>query len=1079
MGLTFQFSNSIQSLSENLTNQLKNSKRNLFTPDVIVAQTEGMHIWLKEKIAQKNGIASNLKFVQPNNVILLVYKLLGGQFQKDLSRDNLIWILFQLLKESQFIHQFPDQANYIGKSQADEHYKRIGLATKVADLFDQYQIYRPKIIEAWNLPFDGAHIMDWQEYLWRRAKEFTQAKVPDKTEITRFIKEKLAENEAQTIQNLQDNLPHIYLFGLSIITKFHIEIFDKLSKIIGVHYFLVNPAPEYYWEEDKNEKEAIKWKLKKEKLFEQDEELVGNDLLTSWGKVTSTTFRLLYQNENVFNIAEVTAIKPEENSLLHCVQNDIYHNRVEFLSKYEAHYFKDQSIGVHSHYTIAREVEGLYQYLVHIIQNADEPIHAREIAIFATDIDVYAPYIQAIFENGPIKFRFKIADTEVASGDSIFSVLQKILELNASNFTSENVLQIIESKYVIDMFGFTDLDKIRAVVKAANIRFGIQGNKEDDTYLVSWLYGLKRIMYGICMSDEPMYNDTFNESFYPIDIVEGFDSQNIISFQYFVDLLIKNIQSRKNSKNLIAWNTYVLDTVRNFIYSPKEDIDEDYQLLEQKNKELNDNQAIYTEEINFEIFAYNFIETLQRTKRNALFLKDGITFCSLIPMRSIPFKVIGLLGMDSDHFPRKEDNLSFNKMLSPRELGDRDVKENDKNLFLETLMSAQSSLYISYIGKSIKDNKDINPSVLVDELINYLQKNAPENINVKELILYQHPLYTNSEKYNQINDKGPYYYKYHLKKTSENISTIKVDNLQIDTRDSSKEQEILLTDFVRFFQDAPKTFYNKVLGIFYNEELDILPEEEIFSLDKLQTIQIEDAILNNRNEEESNFLVNELKLKGALPLKNPGILTFQSIKEELQPLISNINSLTKNKENEKKEISFKILNYNIKCELINIFNEEMVITSYKDKTEDDKNLIKAYILNLISIYNELNININIIGKNIFLKSKKDFISKEDAKLGLENLIRLFEKGEKQLLPFSDTLILKDKDYNDLVNLNNEKNQIRKIANDSHKYPSTYLKMAFKDGLENSPTLHENWIEFHQQLIFPMREAFESLMNEGK
>ncbi|QES88175.1 exodeoxyribonuclease V subunit gamma [Rhizosphaericola mali] len=1072
MGLTFQISNSIQSLSENLTDHLKNSKRSLFTPDVIVAQTEGMHIWLKEQIAQKNGIASNLKFLQPNNVILLVYKLLGGKFKKDLSRDNLIWILFQLLKENKFSIQYPDQANYIGKSPTDEHYKRIGLATKVADLFDQYQIYRPKIIEAWNQPFDGDYIMDWQEYLWRRAKVLTQSKVPDKTEITRFIKEKLEENDEQTIQNLKDNLPDIYLFGLSIITKFHIEIFEKLSEKIGIHYFLVNPAPEYYWTEDKNEKAVSKWKLQHNKLNTEDIYLIGNDLLTSWGKVTSTTLRLLYQNDMIFNIEDVTAIEPNTDTLLHAVQNDIYHNQIIFPAKYDPNYFQDQSLTIHAHYTIAREVEGLYQYLIHIIQNTRKPIHAREIAIFVTDIDAYAPYIQAIFENGPIKFRFKIADTEVVAGDSIFNTLQKILELNTINFTSENVLQIIESKYVIKMFGFTDLDKIRAAVKAANIRFGIQGNKEDETYLVSWLYGLKRMMYGICMSGETLYQDVFNENFYPIDLIEGYDSQNLISFIYFIDLLIKNIQSRKYARNLITWNAFVLETVHNFIYFPGEEMDEDYQLLEKKNKELNEEDTIYTEEINFEIFAYNFIETLQHTRRNALFLKDGITFCSLIPMRSIPFKIIGMLGMDGDHFPRKEQNLSFNKMLYPRELGDRDVKENDKNLFLETLMSAQSNLYISYIGKSIKDNKDINPSVLIDELINYLQKRAPKEIKVKAQIVYQHPLYANSEKYNRKNDNGLYFYNYRLANLEGLASSLKINDAPINHQNVEEDKELQMIDLVRFFQDAPKTYYNKVLGIYYNEAIDVLPEEEIFHLDKLQTIQIEDTILQSGKEKE--ILVNELKLKGVLPLKNPGLLTFQSIEQELQPLLLKFNTLTKNESNIKNEFSFKLLNYNIKCNLINIFNDELIIISKSNKAIDEKNLIYAYILNLITLYNELNISINIIGKNIFLKSIKKHISKEEAKKRLENLLHLFKKGEERLLPYSTTLILKGKQYIELVEKNNGKNLIRMISKDTHSYASQYLEMAYKDGLENNPTLDEDWKEYHDQLIIPMQEAFEEI-----
>ena len=99
-----------------------------------------------------------------------------------------------------------------------------------------------------------------------------------------------------------------------------------------------------------------------------------------------------------------------------------------------------------------------------------------------------------------------------------------------------------------------------------------------------------------------------------------------------------------------------------------------------------------TVKISFEVFRYSFLKRLQVEQKSASFMKGGITFCSMVPMRSIPFKVVAMLGMNFDKFPRKETAISFS-LLQHWKPGDRNVKNNDKHLFLETLLSAQQFLY--------------------------------------------------------------------------------------------------------------------------------------------------------------------------------------------------------------------------------------------------------------------------------------------------------------------------------------------------------------------------------------------------
>ena len=96
-------------------------------------------------------------------------------------------------------------------------------------------------------------------------------------------------------------------------------------------------------------------------------------------------------------------------------------------------------------------------------------------------------------------------------------------------------------------------------------------------------------------------------------------------------------------------------------------------------------------------------EQLDRARLNAAFLSGGITFCEHVPMRAIPFRVVCLLGMDDESFPRSSARASFDLMQNPR-LGDRNLRDDDRQLFLEALLSARDALLVTYVGQSAQDD---------------------------------------------------------------------------------------------------------------------------------------------------------------------------------------------------------------------------------------------------------------------------------------------------------------------------------------------------------------------------------------
>lgn len=1019
MALNLNVSNSLAELANKLSKDLQQWQGSVFLPQYIVTQTEGMNNWLKLQIANNNGIAANCVFVSPNDIIQKVYYFLGGKYPNMLTPQNLSWLLYSILGEHDFIYRFPNIASYYNNDGYDKDLKRMALAEKTADLFDQYQIYRPDWIENWNNSSGQELVVDkWQEYIWIKAKELSQGRLPDKTVAGKYIKEALKDPKNQ--KKVSAKIPALNVFGLSITTDYHLSLLYEISGCIDVSFHILNPAPSVYWFEDRSEKQLAT--LKRKGLVDKTESYTGNTLLTSWGRVIQDTFMMLFQNEELLNsFSEVNVQEPPKNKLLHKTQNDIYNSYAQGeRNGISVTDLKDKSITISSCFTIAREVEVLYNYLVHLVDQKKEALSPRDIVVMVTDIDSYAPYIKAVFKNAPYKFHFTIADESFTNGDTIIAALTSVLEINRRNFKAEEVLQLLDSGFIRRRFNISNLELIRKVVSAANIKFGIDGRKEDDTIYVSWEYGIKRIMYGICISGSDEYFENNEMSLFPLDIVEGSESLEVIRFCHFVQVLMASINERDRSRTIADWVDYIERLIQNLVCEPEEEVDEDYILLQEQLKNLNVADEFLDEKIAFDIFTHSLLQSISGAGRSGSFAGGGITFCSLIPMRSIPFKVVALLGLNFDKFPRKEMPASFNLIeKDKRRRGDRNVKENDKHLFLETILSAKEYLYISYTGQSTKDNTTLPPSALVDELIDYIEAKCDEPEKVRAALTIKHPLHSFSQKYSK---SLPGYYNYLDTNKSEAIET--ADNGKI-TEPFSFE-EITMEGVISFFKHPFKTYYNKVLNIYYEDDEVLLSDTEVFDLDKLKEWSLKPKLVK-LEEQEIDDLKQRLVKTGGLPLKNMATVTVYKLEEEVSKVRDLFKECVADATEEKVTVEMIIDNSLLKGNINNIYGDRLIFVSYSKN--ENKHLLDAYLRYLTATAYGLNYNLYFISASKEAIYKGTTILQKEATQRLEQLVQLYKQGHENIIAFFPGFKIKPADVDRL-----EETILRKAFNDFfHNY----------------------------------------------
>lgn len=1045
MGLNLNVSNSLSQLVDQLAEKFKQPLPTIFHPHYVVTQTEGMNNWLKIEIAARLGITANVQFLKPNDLITHVYYLLAGPYDQVLGTHSLQWILYEALNDTQFKSKFRHIAQYYDQSDI----KRIAMAEKVADLFDQYQIYRPEMIEEWNSSSSAGDVeSNWQKYLWLACVEKVGDKMPDKTRIAKFILRSLEDPHNQ--DTLKNRIPFINFFGISIITSYHLQVFHKLAEFIDVSFNLLNPAPDIYWFEDKSEKYLAKWK-NRERLQPHTYEapIEGNSLLTNWGKVIQDTFGLFFEEDIFLNQYRDQGIEPNTHSLLSKIQNDIYLNAVRDDRNNLLHSdLSDGSLSINSCFTPVREVEVLYNYLTQLVDANPDRYSPRDIVVMVTDIDLYAPFIKAIFDSAPYKYPYAIADERLDQGDSLFGAVNAILQLDTQSLKAEEVIQLLDWNLIKRRFQLNDISLLRQAVDLANIRFGIHGDEGDDTVHVSWQNGLNRIMYGICMQTEDQYClDT--GCFYPVDIAEGERAEELIRFTHFVNVLIDFLSQQNAERTLADWGDYMIRLVNNLIYFAEEEENQDYQVLLSYVEKINLLSFEDTEKISYSVFRHNFLNIISGESRTANFASGGITFCSLIPMRSIPFKIVALLGMNAAQFPRKEIQSGFNMIQQKPKKGDRNLKDNDKHLFLETVLSAQEHLFISYIGKNVKDNTSLPPSILVDELIDYIVSGITDSNeeDALETLVIQHPLHSFTPQplgvSNYMGIKGHSYDpKSFIKPGTEKREPI---------------NELSIQELVSFFKDPFAYYYKQVLNINYDERDLLLRETELFELDRIDLWLVKNDLLILEEEQLSDYIDSGIK-KGTLPLKNVAVHALAELGEELKGTKKRLQNYVDGHSEKSLPVALDIDGMVISGNIENIFNDKILMVTFS--SDNTKHLLELYIYYLLAQASGAPYNAVLIDhkKGTVLQFSGGMIDDKAAKDRLSYLVQLYRGAHQELFIFHPNF------ENDPKKLEKQDHKaLQKAVENLCKY-NYYIAREYQAGLFESQSTFEQYIE-NSRLVF--------------
>ncbi len=840
-------------LMDQLDNHLSNQSLGVFDEQIFVTQTEGINNWLAIQLAERQGIFAHSKFLSPTHFVNDVFKTVGLIEQDGFMLEQVKWVLYELLGQDEFCQNFKEIAEYY----ESDDLKRIQLATTVGDLFDQYLIYRPDFIDNWNKS-ESAKLFEttykkhekWQKWLW--VELIVILEIKDRVVLRDEFFERVKED--QYADRIRKKYKSISFFGLSIFTQYHLDVIYKIAELVDVVFYLVNPSPEEYWYDDKSQRAIAFYELINKQNAEEVYLTEGNQLLQNWGKLTKEVFLMLFEQDIALDCLLQDDFVSDSNTLLQKIQSDIEKNLVgESRHEITQQDLEDGSIKIVSHYTKLREVEVLYDNIMNELHH-NITLKPRDIIILVNDTQDYKPYISAVFDK---KLAYNLVQ-ETYSSESIVAVLESVFSLSEEYFTAEKSLELLEFDLIRTYFDINDLALIRRVLKDVNIRYGIKGDADLETGYVSWVYGLKKIILGYAMSI-PMLDGT--EKIHPYDELDTNETYQLFRFKVFVDEIIRFIEFKRSRQTVADWCDFTTSFIDRIISIEDKQVDE-WKSLEHRftlMKQVTEDVGL----VDFNVFSTAMLTALHEDSSKRNLISGTITFCSMIPMRSIPYQYIAVLGLNRGEFPRASKNLGFDLIQDRKRRGDRGIREGDLALFLDIILSAKQKLYLSYIGRDVKSNESIPPSSVVTELLDYITIN---NSRAYKMLFTQYPI-------NDWVSANSYSYR---KPTHSAIPLVKKHQVE-----KVALQELPLEELIKFYKDAPKYYFEKILNIWYQKEDIIIEDTERIDLDGLDEYLLKKVLFEQGNTVE---LRNELVRQGDLPLLNMANVKVREFSPEVEQL---------------------------------------------------------------------------------------------------------------------------------------------------------------------------------------------------
>lgn len=880
-GYKLYMSNRLDSFINEYSHILKSNS--LFGEKIyIVVQNKSIGEWLKLQIASQCGVSANLNIILPENAVrLFIHSFpLGRQLLASpkgdgdravLFMDNLKIIIYKKLE--QLLHAekrdiefskslYNSLENYVkGLSSEDQDYEAVNslrlyqLSDSIAGLFYYYGMNCRELTASWEdkkmfFPSSAGDSLKnhekWQMALWNELFKDDSPYV-HLSSILSSIVDKGDVFDGDSCR--------IVLFGSAFMGDSSLRFFNHLSLFVDVHHFILSPC-------------------------EKREEFTM-DLLKNWGSlfegfnklIDSPSFHKSGNIEKSFCINEQqTALSVLQNSLLN---NENPRQPYMVLDS-------DESLRIISTTGKWREVEALKNRILKLLDE-DESLALTDIGVLAPDINEYSHFIEAVFPATDMyNLPYNIIDLKGDEDSPYISAFLALINLAGSRFTRKEIFSLFSNRCFAERNNISsgEYDSWLQMCSSVNIKWAVDGeqkkelNVDGDRYN-TWESGFDRILEGIALTED---EDPLSAPFELFNESSNVSAGKLIHILRSLDLDINALSGVKLQLEewVLLWESIMETYLKPSEVHPVDTKDRlrlkgcFRDILNMLN-DLNNLEDLKNRLFDFFMFKSLITEFINKSGGSrGRYLTQGISCSSLKPLRAVPFKVILVLGLNEEVFPVNEEPLSFDLKETSyvKDIISIDLSRisSDKYSFLEVFLSAREKVFLFYTGRNNIDNEALQPSPLISEFSEYLNKcficsgdgNYFNSIFEEEKLQPFDKEYFDSESklfsYNEKDFKLSEIYN-NKEKGEERASAF-------DAIPMKQEEDILeltFNDLIKFLMNPVKYFFNSTSGI-YMEEAELL-EEDIYENIELDFFEkrsfFKEIILSEKLTEETLNTIKE------------------------------------------------------------------------------------------------------------------------------------------------------------------------------------------------------------------------------
>ena len=734
-------------------------------PELVLVPHAGLQRWLQFRLAEHNGVLANIRFLRPGELVWELLRAAAPALGHDALPEHSPWdaerLRWRLLRDFDETDRLPPPLqDYLRGRDEDDPVRAFQLADELATLFDKYQAWRRDEVMRWQRGEVGS-TSDWQAQLFHRLSGRIDS--PSRAALLDAWLRRFGAGSTPP-----PALPsRLFVFGCLNVSPDVLRLLGIVGQHVDTRFYMPTPCVEY-WGDVRSERERLR---------EVGLDAFGaeeNRLLSRMGRAGRDVVAQLFSYEQVQPADEIEALREPDPraSLLARLQADVLWRRDARADDPAAPgpadpaLATDGSLRVHACHSRLREIEVLHDQLLALLQPRDDgvpPLRPRDIAVLAPDIDAYADAIHAVFGgvdgDDPRHIPYSLADQGLLSGHPLPGLFLRLFELAGSAHPLSETLDLLAMPAMQRRLGIDAASAARTGdwLHEAGVRHG-RGGGDAQSAPFSWRFGLDRLLLGMASGESDdaalpegdVPDGSLFEGISALPRIEGAASDALDAVLQLNTRIDRHALALSQPKTATQWRQALLRMIDELL--PVDAGDEDgVRALSTVRAQLQQwadavNAVDPDWRLPHETVRAAMRQQIESLRPRQALLGGGVSFAGMVPLRSVPFRVIWVLGMDDGAYPRREPGGDLNRLLADlrdpqrRRIGDRSVRDDDRFLFLQLLCAAQDHFHVSYVGFDAKSGAELPPAAPVLDLIDAAVDCFAAGEAARDAIHRAHPL---------------------------------------------------------------------------------------------------------------------------------------------------------------------------------------------------------------------------------------------------------------------------------------------------------------------------------------------------